>query len=122
MKHWAFDPGALMRRCRQNKFAIIGSKSDTDDPQGAQVSAHVDPAQITANIGDMKMRVAALRATRGDFPHKAPEKTPTGTGDNRTLAQLVAELNSLSNAIDQTVWFRENYQSIKVAQARERCA
>src|SRR5439155_21550370 len=55
--------GALMRRCRQNKFAIIGSKSDTDDPQGAQVSAHVDPAQITANIGDMKMRVAGLSAT-----------------------------------------------------------
>jgi hypothetical protein len=47
--------------------------------------------------------------------------TPLPTTGDRTIKQLLEELNSIKDCRGQTVWFREHYPEIKKMQSRELC-
>jgi hypothetical protein len=53
----------------------------------------------------------------------APTASTTSLPDARTLEQLTAELNALGgDPILENLWWKQNFQAIKIAQMRARCA
>jgi len=78
-------------------------------------------------IQELKARVARLRAQRPassslsakENAPRAPTRAALPPGA-KSVDQLLAEINSLDDPGDKTVWWRENYAQIKRAQARQR--
>jgi hypothetical protein len=107
----------LRERCQTLKTSLFG----TIDPK--QVTASVDP-NLASMIYAARAKISAMRAAKSP-PNAATPTTPPAAAATvlpagcRSSEDLLAELNSIQNPQDQTVWFREHYAEIKRAQWRE---
>lgn len=66
----------------------------------------------------VQAKISAALQEKNSQNASAPS-LPTGA---RTLGDILAELNSISDPCDQTIYWREHYAEIKRAQDRERYA
>lgn len=98
-----------MERSRALKKSLHGT---TD-----AITASVDP-NLASRIYTAQAKIGAKNS-----PNVATATTPPVTTclppSARTIEQLLAEVNSIMDPGDQTIWWRANYQEIKRAQQRE---
>jgi hypothetical protein len=107
----------LKERCHALKTSLFG----TIDAK--QVTASVDP-NLASMIYAARAKISAMRAAKYS-PNAATPTTPPAAATTvfpagyRSSEDLLAELNSIQDPGDQTVWWREHYAEIKRAQWRE---
>ena len=93
----------LMERCRAVKAALF------ETPDNHPI-ASLDP-NLASKVQESCVR--NVRPTRSGEPHRS------AAAGERTTEQLLAELNSIQNPQAQTVWWKQNYEQVKLAQWRE---
>jgi hypothetical protein len=108
----------MMARCAKTKERVYsGELSD------AGITA-----QASGELGELRERAQRLLESASKATPLSATKAPaaavsTTLPEVRTLEQLTAELNALGgDPILETLWWRQNFQAIKIAQMRARCA
>jgi hypothetical protein len=97
----------LMERTRALKKSLF----ETIDAE--KITASVDPS-LASRISAARAKIGAIGAATATQP--AATGLPPGA---RTTQELLAELNSIDDPGEQTVFWREHYAELKRAQWRE---